>query len=158
MTSETIEEAIEDIYMLNSEYLVMLWNHVPVLISYKYDMSILITDVLLLLKTLRTKEAGQLSIVWPSNTFRTDWLLHWRENQLTIDTRWINVIGGTESLLNHVPKLMIDKQHFCNEWKKVLEILLHDIDEKILNENILGKNQLIEELNHLKKYGTMYDG
>jgi len=119
----TLCEAIETMFPLLTEFAIMVWNDVFIPITYKYDISIIINDVLALVTSIADQEAGTTVIEWPSNTFRARWALTWAANEVTIKSSWESVIGGTESLLNAASDLIIEKDAFLAEWGSLLRVL-----------------------------------
>ena len=69
------------------------------------------------------RETGSMAIEWPSNTFRTRWDLTWTNNDLTVKSSWVHVIGGVEGLLNAVPILRIEKTAYLAEWGNLIRML-----------------------------------
>jgi hypothetical protein len=116
----TLAEAIETIFPLHTDFAILVWNDVYVPLTYKYDISIIINDVLIMLASLIASEKGSTTIHWPSNTFRARWILTWSAAELVIISSWESVIGGTEFLLNKAPVLTIEKKVFLSEWVNLL--------------------------------------
>ena len=155
--AETIGCAIEASFPLNTEFAVMLWNYVPVLLSYKYDFSIIIDDILLMLEAIRSEESGELSIHWPSNTFACIWQLNWADGHIAISSEWRDVIGDTESLLNQRDNVNISIESFLAEWKKVLDNIIKALRACGYGRDLRGFDMLEEEFENISKYGVLYD-
>jgi hypothetical protein len=117
----SLGEAIETIFPLHTDFVLLGWNNVYVPLTYKYDISVIINDIIAMLNSIVARDEGSITVFWPSNTFRTRWILTWTATELAITTAWESVIGGTESMLNKVPSLNIDKQTFLSEWKPLLQ-------------------------------------
>jgi len=154
---DNIGDAIEASYSLNTEYMVMVFNYIPVLLSYKYDISIIIDDILKILSSIRTKEIGYLRVNWPSNTFCAIWDLEWNDSTISINTEWTTVIGETEKLLNDHCKLTVDKLEFAYEWKKVLHNIINALEGCGYNDDIKGVTVLKKEFNMIEKFGVLYE-
>jgi hypothetical protein len=116
----SLGEALETIFPLTTEFALLAWNDVYVPLTYKYDISIMIDDVIGMLNKIVSVEDGTATIYWPSNNFSSKWILSWNTSGLSIETVWESVIGGTESLLNRAPYLEIDKNEFLFAWKPLL--------------------------------------
>ena len=56
---EYLEEAIETIFSEDTEDAYFLWNWIPIRVSYKYDLSIIIEDILILLDDLLSSEQAR---------------------------------------------------------------------------------------------------
>jgi hypothetical protein len=124
----SLGEAIETIFPLCTDFALIVWNDVYVPLTYKYDISIIINDIIAMLGSVAARDEGSITVFWPSNTFRTRWILTWSGTDLAITTTWESVIGGTESMLNKVPSVNLNKNTFLLEWKP----LLYKIKESIL--------------------------
>lgn len=68
---------MQSIYLLDAEDAVMIWKGEEISLGYKYDVSIILEDILHMLDTLTGAESGQQRIAWPSNSFRCDWTMKW---------------------------------------------------------------------------------
>ena len=105
---------------------VLLFNEIPVKLDWKYDIAIIIEQIVdELMMPLITKPSGHVTIGWVSDTFRTDWELDWQNGHLQLRTHWGRVGVGPErqrleALLNERSSLTIDVQSFLDEWRKLL--------------------------------------
>jgi hypothetical protein len=152
----SIGETIEDIFPMNNEEAIMVWNHTSIPLNYKYDISIMIEDIMEMLKTLLENEKGDLIIHWPSNTFRVDWFLEWNTN-LKITSDWANVVGDVESILNKKNILEIGKSEFIYEWKKLLQVLLTNLKKSGYHQiNPREFSDLYELEKKISTYGKLY--
>ena len=68
----SLSDAIESAFILNTENCIMMWNHICIPLSYKYDISYMIDDILKLLLLLQEKDFGKTKIEWLPDTFRCD--------------------------------------------------------------------------------------
>ena len=60
-----LSEAIESVFPMNTEELILFWNHVGIPLSYKYDISYMIDDILMILKNMEYyTDPGSKSYVW----------------------------------------------------------------------------------------------
>lgn len=127
VTSEdasTLEEAIESIFPRETEDAILVWSNVYIPLSYKYDLSTIVVDVLNMLQQLLASEDGEWSVEWPSNTFAMRWQLTWKGEQLSIRISNLrSVVGDTEALLIQRPELVLNRAEFLREWKSVLDTI-----------------------------------
>lgn len=153
----TLGEAIETIFPLATEFLLIVWNGVYVPLTYKYDVSVIIDDVLRLVSCIRDAEEGQLTLDWPSSTFRSRWVLAWSKSQVNVHARWESVIGGTESLLNDVPTITVDKVDFLSEWVVMLEMVSKSVRERSVGVKVAFDLSLLDGiLATLPSRGRLY--
>jgi hypothetical protein len=156
--ANSIGDAIEASFPLNSEHAVIIWNYVPILLTYKYDVGMIIDDILKMLNRIRCRESGQMSIRWPSNTFACTWCFDWREGNISIRAEWESVIGDTESLLNQNNFIAICSESFFVEWKKVLYNIINALNAcGYKKDDLLGFKELIEEFEAISRYGILYE-
>ena len=50
---ESLSDAIESVFPLNTENAILVWNYISIPLSYKYDISYMIEDILQLLDELQ---------------------------------------------------------------------------------------------------------
>ena len=92
-------DALQTVFVTNTEKLLLCWNAVYVPVSYRYDFSLLIEDVVDLCDAILASPNGSRHIEWPSNTFQATWELRWTGQTISIHATWRTVLGGTEGLL-----------------------------------------------------------
>lgn len=154
---DNIGDAIESIFLLHSEFAVIRWNYIPILLSYKYDISVIIDDVLYMLNKIRIEPSGEMTIRWPSNTFESSWDMRWDINTIEVNSHWNKVIGDTESLLNLKKIININTKVFAREWKKILETIIIALNVcGYKKENLQGFSKLYEEFKEISQYGVLY--
>ena len=136
---ESISDLIEEIFPMYNEEMILIWNNIRIPLEYKYDVSVIMDDLLDLLQTILNENEGEVSISWPSNTFRSEWNLKWKGQSLSIDSKWFSVAGLTEDILNKHNKIEIYTNEFLAEWKMLLRFLI-----KIFKENNLLEMDLEE--------------
>jgi hypothetical protein len=121
--------AIQEIFPMDTEDAILLWNRVPVRMGYKYDLSVMIDDLLPLLRNLTSQEVGSDEVHWASDTFRANWALQWNSDSLRIESTWYSVLGDYEELLNRRGHLEISLRLFVSEWKRFLRKVRDCLDQ-----------------------------
>ena len=150
-------EAIESIYSLNNEKAFIIWNNLYVPLCYKYDISIMMSDILNMLQSIQEEEKGGLRISWPSDTFDAIWNITWNHSDINISSRWNNITGGIEQILNERNTIVIPKESYISEWKKLLET----VRKALLNAGYTGIilpeiTKLILVESRINGYGELY--
>ncbi|MDE5781197.1 MAG: hypothetical protein K2I03_06930, partial [Lachnospiraceae bacterium] len=92
-------EAIESIFPMNTEELILFWNHIAIPLSYKYDISYMIDDILMILQHIQSEKNGELLIHWLPDTFRADWRVEWSDEMISINSSWENLKGDLQKIL-----------------------------------------------------------
>lgn len=158
-SDETLADAIESIFPLETENAILMWNYISVPLSYKYDISYMMEDILLLLNALQNRESGEIIIHWLPDTFRCDWTIRWDTKKLDIQSQWENTVGHLERLLNESPNISLLKSDFIREWKSILGIAITGLKCCGYTEKeIKGMKQLIEQYKGIKENGILYKG
>jgi len=119
-TVETLARAIEDAFHLDSEDAYFIWNGVPVRVSYKYDLSVMIDDAVPMLTTLISTSVGRYEVNWGSDTFRSEWTLSWAGDALEIASVWVRTAGNYDTILNERANVDTTVESFINEWTSLL--------------------------------------
>lgn len=109
---------------METEAAILVWNHVCVPISYKYDVSVLIDDLFEMVEFLLAGSNGDKGVSFPSDTFRVKWNLSVTHNVLRVDSKWLSTVGGTEELLNRNSEITMPVGDFLSEWKSLFAMLL----------------------------------
>lgn len=119
-TDASLDEAIETAFPLRTERALMGWHNIVITLSYKYDVSVIVGDVIEMLKQLLSKESGQHLVEWPSSSFASRWSLAWDGDSLVIEAVWRDVSGGHIEALQRTGNLNTTKMAFLAEWKMLL--------------------------------------
>ena len=128
----SLGEALESCFpnMMNGARL--HWNGVPVPLSYKYDLSIIVHDVVDLVRQLRTRTQGSFSICWPSNTFQASWLVEIAAGRVRVTASWYSVSaqeGPLEDALNAAPVVEAKQAAFMAQWAALLHLAHQCLNE-----------------------------
>lgn len=107
----------------------MTWASVRIPLNYKYILSFLLYDVVVMLEQLMGQDRGTTTIHWPSDEFAATWRMQWDDNRLEIHAEWRSVSGHVEALLAARSPLVTDKRSFISEWKQVLGVALKALTE-----------------------------
>jgi len=139
-----LSEAIYTIFPLETEDAVMSWGDENISLSYRYDISTMIDDIIQMLFALHNSNVGKWSVDWPSNTFASNWDFNWFENSLEIKAEWREEFNASDYLSSH-NLLKLKREAFLNEWKKIIDILLVNLEEcGYTCENITDMEMLID--------------
>lgn len=152
-----LSAAIETIFPMMTEDAIMVWNNIHIPLSYKYDISYMINDIVNMLKQLRESFIGELTISWLPDTFRSDWILRWEDNLINIKTNWEETNGDLTEMLNKFSNITISKQDFICEWKKFLEIIINGLERCGYNMDMVqNMDELIHEVSMIDNIGILY--
>jgi hypothetical protein len=119
---KVFEEYTEDAFLI--------WNDIPVRLTYEYDIYLHLDSILILLEGLLNSEEGTFKLGWHSDeSFITDWDIKWANNNIDIKSQWISISGGYEDLLNSRNHLELPIHTFLCEWKMLLKKVINAINQ-----------------------------
>lgn len=154
---ECLSDAMETAFPLYTENAFVYWHHIPISLSYKYDLSYMVEDLIELFDVLTCEEQGKCEIQWLPDTFRCDWCMSWEGDQLTIQANWENLAGNVQTLLQAYPTVKIDKQDFMCEWRSVFEAIVYSLHECGYDcHSLRGLPELEKIVNRMGKSGVLY--
>jgi hypothetical protein len=131
-----INEAIQSIFHLDSEYGFIIWNHLFIPVSYKYDISYMINDIIKIVNFIKNGD-GFLEINWASDTFFSSWKIECTSQSIKIESTWDSVLGRLEDLLNKHSALEVDKHLFVEKWKTLLLFVKSKLEKAGYNSDNL---------------------
>jgi hypothetical protein len=146
-TAADLADAVSTIFPVEAGDAFMIWNWVPIRLSYRYDLGVLIDDLIPLLHRLVTDEIGSARVYWGSNTFGGEWKLDWARDDLTIIATWKNVAGGYEELLNSRGTLQVGRRAFLAQWSGLLGKVIDGVRQSRIK---IERSALWEDLERLK--------
>ncbi|WP_437780388.1 hypothetical protein [Sorangium sp. So ce1097] len=154
----TVDEAIEAVFHRGTEDAFVVWRHVYIPLSYKYDVGAILQDVLQMVGELLAADSGEWQVDWPSNTFGARWHFAWAGERLVITaSEWRSVVGDTEELLRRRSVLEIGKSEFVFEWKALLERVRDALIGAGYTFDALPElERLVEALRRIVGYGALY--
>jgi hypothetical protein len=154
---DTLDECVETCFLLNTEMALIEWFGVYIPLNYKYSISTILKDVLIMLEALLDKKNGAFDITWPSSDFNAIWIMSWKDDNLTIEAKWSTVIGKTEDMLNNLGALNVNKSEFIYEWKKLLETVINRLSQCGYSESDISDISLLKRIySQINAVGTLY--
>ena len=145
-SASNLDEAIESIFPLHTEYAFIIWNHIFIPLSYKYDLSIIIKDIIFILNELSDKKEGGFKLDWPSDTFSSSWTVEFNASMVKISATWHTVIGSVEELLNANSPLEVEKQEFIEKWMTLFSFIKNKLENAGYNSTNLDDFNELEKL------------
>ena len=144
---------------METEDAIIVWNHIYIPLSYKYDLSIMIDDILPMCLSLLERDEGNQEICWASNSFNAVWKLSWFSGKLNVSAEWNSIVGDIDSVATNCNVLNITVDQFLGEWKGLLVKLLEAIKSSRITLKDRGNYILLEDLlQRIKIHGYLYQG
>jgi hypothetical protein len=156
---DTLSDAIEALYLLETERAYISWNWINVPLSYKYDVSVIVDDVVSMLSGLLSSDTGECAVTWPSSVFHATWDLRWRGDELTIRSHWEAVSGGgrIEALLNAHSDLKVSRPEFLGEWASLLAAVVDGLSSRYLPKSVTEElDEARRVLSRIALRGVLY--
>ena len=142
-----LSEAIYTIFPMENEDAILIWGDEKILLSYRYDISEMIDDIMQMFFALQKSDSGEWFVDWTSNTFASNWKFRWLKNCLEIEVDWREEFNATNYLKkNNV--LKIDKDIFLNEWRKITKVIQVNLKECGYSCECLKDMMLLNEINN----------
>ena len=139
-----LSEAVYTIFPMETEDAVLSWGEANIPLSYRYDISTIIDDIIQMVFILRNNESGKWSVDWSSDTFAANWEFEWSEESLEIVAQWREEFNASDYLKEH-NALRTEKERFLYEWGKITDMLLRNLTECGYNsDNLVDMGMLIE--------------
>lgn len=150
-------EAMESAFPLITENAIFVWNNICISLSYKYDLSYMIDDILNIITLIQSQDQGRQIIHWLPDTFRCDWNIEWQDGKVKIESFWECTTGHLESMLNMCNTVSLLTFEFISEWKGIFKIIIDALDSCGYKEDqIHNLNRLKEIYKSIEGKGYLY--
>lgn len=154
---KSLSEAVESAFPLNTENAMLVWNYISVPLSYKYDISYMVDDIIDLLSILQSQNCGKKIIHWLPDTFRSDWKISWDNGKIEIQAHWECTIGHLEKILNEHEIVSLTIKNFESEWREVLYMVIKGLESCGYDiKRIEGMEDLLKQYNRISDSGILY--
>jgi hypothetical protein len=154
---DQIAEAMETVFHIWTENAIMIWDGVHVPLGYKYTLSCMIDDILVMLDELLRPGDGTFHVRWPVQEFEVTWDMAWQGDELEIRSEWGTTPGDTRSLLVDRKAIVVSKAEFITEWRQPLLTILHAIRDAGYDESRLRNLANLQRVcDAISKPGILY--
>jgi hypothetical protein len=154
---ESLRDILENLFVLETEDLILSWNGTRVPISYKYDLPILIDDALELIDVININKSGKREVFWASDTFRSLWNISWDDRLVKCHSAWESTLGGIEQILNSRPDVECEKDAFLAEWGCLFYRIKNIIIKNDLNIALIANYATLDRVtNEIPTTGYLY--
>ncbi len=154
---DRLEKAMKTIFPTYAEYAIMIWRDVAIPISYRYDIPLMIGDILDMINDMSKNETGSRHISWVPVFFKCSWNLVWNREMVDIMSVWENVALTPSGILNERSRMITNKEEFVAEWKMVL----HNIQRGLLEcgyelEDLKDYSDFVRVYKGMGRFGRLY--
>ena len=157
--NERLSDAVESIFPLNTENAILIWNYISVPLSYKYDISYMLDDIIDLLGVLQSQNCGKKTIHWLPDTFRCDWEVCWNDGTIEIQAHWECTVGHLEKILNEHGTISLSVKDFESEWKEIFYVVIKGLKSCGYDKKTMGgMEDLLKQYERIRNSGILYRG
>lgn len=122
-----LAEAMQLCFPLDIEDAVLTLGEIPIPISYKYDLSVILEDILIILRGCLTNENTK--IRFGSDTFNSDWNIRPVSHEIIFSTYWYSTVGNREVDLNKIGSIVVSKEYFVAQWLNLIKVGLDGVKQ-----------------------------
>ncbi len=119
----SIGSAIFDTFEMHTEDACLVWDRIFVPLSYRYDLSVIINDILCIIKNLRKADSGAFHTYFPSDTFHCGWRFTWSGDDLRIEAIWDSLSGNLHDHDVLSAEIQVSRSCFIGEWVELLRVV-----------------------------------
>lgn len=119
----SLSDAMYVAFPPEADHCLLIWNHIFIPVSYRYDLSLMIDDCLDLTAALSAPGPVHFDVDWPSNTFAAHWDVEAFDDTVRIESSWETVLGSLAPLLNERSSLGTGRTEFLSEWRRLYAVL-----------------------------------
>lgn len=119
----TLVQAYRHIFRRNLEYAVLLWNGLPVRLSYPEDLPNMVPMLIEMLEAVQKNESTRQTCPFHTPNLQGEWQIDCEADMLSLEGSWEQVPGHYEAALNRLGMVRISRLDFLCEWKLLLQQL-----------------------------------
>lgn len=155
--AEDLAGALQTIFPMETEDAYINWNHIPIKLSYKYDISVVIDAIVPLLSAIVENPSGSAIASLNSDTLHADWEVDWTRDRLAIQAKWHSVVGDLDCVRRSCSRMELGRVDFLAEWKELLRVLMHATKKsRILIENDSDRRIVRRIMAKISARGRLY--
>jgi len=117
---ETLGEMLQTIFPLHTDEAILEWHGRKTALNYKYDISMMLEDILRLLQELDANPSGKSVVAWVSNSFPYRWEVDWMNGTVSIRS---SPLDPSRTGLPGIGLISGEIRGFVAEWRPVLNII-----------------------------------
>lgn len=126
----TLVAAYRHIFRRNLEYAVLLWNGIPIRLSYIDDLPEMVLPLIELLHELLSNQPTiSHKVIFQSSNLSAEWQVDADAETVTVNGHWQFISGGYEEALNQLGIVRMSRPAFLYEWKLLLQQLSKAISD-----------------------------
>ncbi|MEM7084567.1 MAG: hypothetical protein AAF489_00200 [Bacteroidota bacterium] len=153
-----LTDACQHIFRNNKEYAIILWNGIPIRLSYVEDIPFMVEGLIAFLRRIQNNSKKAQYELATAN-LQWQWIATQENDVLTITSNFVHLKGNYENALEPLSLLKAEVGAFISEWKLLLQQLVTAIEHsdcklsskksrqalkhlQILNEGVINRGRL----------------
>jgi hypothetical protein len=120
-SDSTLAEAIQTVFPLEG-HAILEWDGLEFQLNYKYDLSMMMEDLLSLLQAVLSTNPGEREVNWPSSGFPYIWRVSWNDSTLEVVASSRDEAGAIH--MPNPPVLRTTRREFLVAWQPLLRRIL----------------------------------
>jgi hypothetical protein len=123
-------EAIEVAFPMQTEDAVLHWYNAKISVGYKYDLSVIVEDIVDMLEFVTSAVQGTIDVAFPSDTFSSTWKLECSAPGMVAHVAWESLSRNERAAAVAQPRsVSLSRQDFSAQWLKLLEVAVRAVRE-----------------------------
>jgi hypothetical protein len=145
VSDSTLAEAIQTVFPLEG-HAVLEWDGLEFKLNYKYDLSMMMEDLLSLLRAVLSTSSGEQEVNWPSSGFPYIWRISWNASTLEVVASSRDEVGATH--LRSPQAFRSTRREFLVAWQPLLKRILTCLETAGYREDHIAGMALLSGLSH----------
>jgi hypothetical protein len=117
---ENLSEMIQTIFPLDTADAVLNWGDVSFALNYKYDISLMIDDLLELILAITSIQRGKRSIAFVTSGFPYHWDVEWDSSLIQICSA---PLDKSRDLVNPLEVIQTSIDFFLDQWRPMFRLI-----------------------------------
>ena len=143
---DDLSDAIQAAFPMETEDAHIIWCGTPVALSYKYDVSVIMEDVICMLEQCSKENAGCIQVNFGSSTFNANWKLRIEVDSVLVTAQWNSVANNCEDSLNMNPSILVGRKFFLDQWFHLLRCAIDGVQAagiRLADDSLLVRARLL---------------
>jgi len=159
LSFSNLVDAYRHLFRNNKEYAVLLWNGIPIRLSYHEDIPYGVEGLIEFLERLIAGK-NEASLLFKSENLEATIRANQDGKNLTLELSCNKVSGNYQAALSPVSLLKIERDAFLGEWKIVIDQLTRSMIQSGYSLSSVNDNKIIKRLiafnDRISQRGMLY--
>lgn len=125
VSDSSLSDAVQSVFPLE-ERARLEWNGLVFFLSYKYDVGVMVDDIVKMLQAVEEAESGLFQVDWPSSGFPYHWTVRWGTSGVEVHARPRDEPGAVS--LTGRESVRVDRDAFLRAWQALLANVLAGLE------------------------------